>query len=342
MKDRRIAILGLGSWGTALAIVLADNGFRVNIWGRNAEQCEMINRSRENMRYLPGIILSPEIIATPDLKEALHEVRAIVYAVPSQAMREVVEATLPFLEKEHILIHVTKGLELGTYKRMSEVIRETVPVDLRQRVAVLSGPSHAEEVAIRLPTTIVSASESAEIAEQVQDLFINQNFRVYTNPDLIGVEIGGALKNIIALAAGISDGLGFGDNAKAALLTRGLAEIGRIGVKLGANPLTFAGLAGIGDLIVTGNSLHSRNYRAGKMIGEGAEVERVQENMGMVVEGIKTTKAAYELSRQLEVTMPITHELYHVLFKKKDPRLAVEDLMGRGRTHEVEEIAKYK
>lgn len=340
--NRKVTVLGLGSWGTALAFVLADNGYQVVIWGRNEEQCREVNESHTNQRYLPGITLPYNITATTDLEEAVHGTDDLVVVVPSHAMREVMTDVVPFLKEHMIITHATKGLELGSLKRMSEVIRETIPSSMRERVAVLSGPSHAEEVVLQSPTTVVASSEKMEIAEHVQDLFINPHFRVYTNPDVIGVEIGGALKNIIALGAGLSDGLGFGDNAKAALLTRGLAEIGRFGVKLGANPLTFAGLTGVGDLIVTGTSRHSRNWRAGKMIGEGMSVEEVLSHMGMVVEGIKTTKAAYELSHIHDVPMPITNELYQVLFNGKSPKLAVEDLMGRGRTYEVEEITKYK
>lgn len=337
-----IAVIGLGSWGTALATVLAHNGNQVKIWGRDRDQCQDINDKHQNNRYLPNVNLPTNIYATTNIEEAIEETNAILYVVPSHAMREVVNSTLPYLRKNHLLIHATKGLEVGSLKRMSEVIRELIPTELADRVATLSGPSHAEEVAIQLPTTIVASSENMEIAEMVQDMFINSSFRVYTNPDLIGVEIGGALKNIISLGAGLSDGLGFGDNAKAALLTRGIAEIARLGVKLGAQPLTFTGLTGIGDLIVTGTSRHSRNWRAGKMLGEGKPVSQVQKDMGMVVEGIKTTKAAYELSQKIGVTMPITSELYKVLFSDKDPRQAVSDLMGRDRTHEVEELVRFK
>lgn len=336
-----VAVLGMGSWGTALSIVLAHNGYDVKLWGRNEQQCQELNATHMNHKYLPDVKLPVNILATTSLEEAIRDAIAIVYVVPSHAMREVAVATLPFIKEDHLIIHATKGLELQTLKRMSEVLREVLPEQMYHRVAMLSGPSHAEEVSIQSPTTIVAASEDVEIAEQVQDLFMNSRFRVYTNRDLIGVEIGGALKNIIALAAGVSDGLGYGDNAKAALLTRGIAEIARLGVKIGANPLTFTGLTGIGDLIVTGTSRHSRNWRAGKMIGEGKKVEEVQQLMGMVVEGIRTTKAAYELSQKLEVKMPITTELYKVLFEGKDPLQAVNDLMGRERTHEVEELVRF-
>lgn len=337
-----VAVIGMGSWGTALSIVLANNGYLVKLWGRDEQQCKELNTIHMNRKYLPDVHLPENIVATTSLEEAISDAIAIVYVVPSHAMREVAIATLPYIKEDHLLIHATKGLELPTLKRMSEVLREVLPDHMYHRVATLSGPSHAEEVSIQSPTAIVAASEDMDIAEQVQDLFMNSRFRVYTNRDLIGVEIGGALKNIIALAVGLSDGLGYGDNAKAALLTRGIAEIARLGVKMGANPLTFTGLTGIGDLIVTGTSRHSRNWRAGKMIGEGKNVDEVQSSMGMVVEGIRTTKAAYELSRKLDVKMPITTELYKVLFEGKDPMQAVDDLMGRDRTHEVEELVRFK
>ncbi len=338
----RIAVLGLGSWGTALSIVLAHNGYQVSIWGRDQKQCNEVNETRRNRRYLPNVDLPNNIYATSNLSEALENTAAILYVVPSHAMRETVKSTLPYIHENHLFIHATKGLELGSLKRMSEVIREIIPPELKNRVATISGPSHAEEVAIQSPTTVVASSEDVMIAEKVQDIFINSHFRVYTNPDIVGVELGGSLKNIIALGAGMSDGLGFGDNAKAALLTRGIAEIARLGVKMGANPLTFTGLTGVGDLIGTGTSRLSRNWRAGKLIGEGKRANEVQEEIGMVVEGIKTTKAAYDLSQQHNVIMPITSELHQVLFNEKDPKLAVQDLMGRDRTHEVEDLVRFK
>lgn len=336
---RNTLVLGMGSWGTALAMVLADNGHSVHLWGRDPEQCREMNGLHTNHRYLPGVRLPEGIVATTDMEEAFEGVDTLVFVVPSHAMREVATKTVIYLREGMTIVHATKGLEQESLKRMSEVLREVLPSKFHHRIAVLSGPSHAEEVAVHSPTTIVAAAERKEVAEEVQDLFINSRFRVYTNPDVIGVELGGSLKNIIAIGAGMSDGLGFGDNAKAALLTRGLTEIGRLGVKMGANLYTFAGLTGIGDLIVTGTSRHSRNWRAGKMLGEGKKLQEVLDSMGMVVEGVKTTHAAYRLSMREGVSMPITNELYQVLFQGKDPRAAVEDLMGRGRTHEVEETA---
>jgi len=274
------------------------------------------------------------------MAEALAEADAVVLAATSSAMREVAAQAGRHLDPASLLVHATKGFEPDTLKRMTRVIAEEIPAYDPSRIAVLSGPSHAEEVVLRCPTTVVVASEDVSAAEAVQDLFMCGFFRVYTNPDVTGVEIGGALKNIIALGVGMSDGLGYGDNAKAALMTRGLAEIVRLGVKMEANPLTFAGLAGIGDLIVTCTSRHSRNWNAGYLLGQGKPLQDVLDHMGMVVEGVKTTRSAYVLSRSLGVRMPITDALYEVLFDGKTPKEAVEDLMGRVRTHEIEEVAQ--
>ena len=256
--------------------------------------------------------------------------------VPTKAIRETVQRLLPFIGEDTTLIHASKGIEPGTSKRISEMIEEELGDKKVQSIVVLSGPSHAEEVCKRKPTTVTVSSETEEAAERVQELFMNEQFRVYTNHDLIGVEIGGALKNIIALSIGMNDGLGYGDNAKAALMTRGLAEIARLGVKLGANPLTFKGLSGLGDLIVTCTSQHSRNWRAGFKLGTGYELEDVLEEMGMVVEGVRTTKAVHELAKRLQVDMPITEALYDVLFNGKKPPEAAKQLMGRVRKNEEE------
>jgi glycerol-3-phosphate dehydrogenase (NAD(P)+) len=337
-----VAIIGAGSWGTALASVCADNQHRVSVWVRDPLLAEEINTHHTNEKYLPSVRLSESIVAHTDVREAIAGKKVIVLAVPSHAMREVVRSMSPFLEPDVLLIHATKGFELESLKRMSEVIAEEVPAAIGSRLAVLTGPSHAEEVIRRSPTTVVVSSAEEESMIRAQDLLMNTYFRVYTNPDMIGAEIAGALKNIIALGAGMSDGLGFGDNAKAALLTRGLAEITRFGVKQGANPLTFAGLAGVGDMIVTCTSQHSRNWRAGYLLGQGKGLEEVLKQMGMVVEGVRTTNAAYSLSQREEVDMPITRVLYGILFEGKSPRQGVEDLMGRGRTYEMEYLGEYR
>ncbi|MBD7964693.1 NAD(P)H-dependent glycerol-3-phosphate dehydrogenase [Fictibacillus norfolkensis] len=337
-----VAVLGAGSWGTALAIVLADNGHNVSLWGRREDQVNEINNDHKNEKYLPGVELPENIQATTQLNECVKEADTIVLVTPTKAMREVLGQLKNELSSPVTIVHASKGIEPGTYKRISEIIEEELPESVLDSVVVLSGPSHAEEVSLRQPTTVTVSSVNMKAAEKIQDLFINQNFRVYTNPDVVGVELGGALKNIIALGAGLSDGLGYGDNAKAALITRGLAEIARLGTHMGANPLTFSGLTGIGDLIVTCTSVHSRNWRAGNMLGKGMKLEDVLENMGMVVEGVRTTQAAYELSKREEVEMPITQVLYDVLFNNKGAKQAVDDLMQRSRTHEVEDVSSLK
>ncbi|MEK5442044.1 NAD(P)H-dependent glycerol-3-phosphate dehydrogenase [Fredinandcohnia sp. FSL W7-1320] len=337
----KITVVGAGSWGTALALVLADNAHEVRLWSHRKEQADEINSKHTNSKYVPSIELPETIIGYSDLDKSLEDVKTVVLAVPTKAIREVLQKITQFISIPLTIIHVSKGIEPDTLKRISELIEDEMPSNLLKDVVVLSGPSHAEEVVLRHPTTVTVSSKNMESAEYVQDLFINQHFRVYTNPDIVGVEIGGALKNIIALAAGITDGLGYGDNAKAALITRGLAEISRLGSKMGANPLTFAGLTGIGDLIVTCTSVHSRNWRAGNLLGKGQSLQEVLDNMGMVVEGVRTTKAAYQLAKKMDVSMPITFALYDVLFNDQSPKEAVDKLMSRGRTNEMADLFNY-
>lgn len=337
-KKESIAVIGAGSWGTALAMVLADNEHEVRLWGHTPVQITEINEFHMNKKYLPNILLPKAIIGFSSLEEALLGINTIILAIPTKAIREVI-GKISVIRKEPLtIVHVSKGIEPDTLLRISEMIEEEMPSHLLDSVVVLSGPSHAEEVSLRHPTTVTVSSKNMEAAERIQDLFINNNFRVYTNPDIVGVEIGGALKNIIALAAGITDGLGYGDNAKAALITRGLAEIARLGMKMGASPLTFSGLTGIGDLIVTCTSVHSRNWRAGNLLGKGQNLQEVLDNMGMVVEGVRTTKAAKQLSKKYEVNMPITDVLYDVLFNNVVAKDAVDILMARGKKHEMEDI----
>lgn len=339
MSAKKATVFVAGSWGTALASVLADNGADVLIWSRNGSQVQEINERRTNERFLPGVKLPPNIRATTNAEQAAAHAKTLIFVAPSSAMREIARLVKSYVSPDQLIVHATKGFEIETLKRMSTVLSDELTQIDPQNIVVLSGPSHAEEVIRRCPTTVVVASENKESAEAAQNLFINSYFRVYTNPDVLGVELAGALKNIIALGAGMSDGLGFGDNAKAALLTRGLAEIGRLGAAMGANLLTFAGLAGVGDLIVTGTSKHSRNWRAGYMLAGGMPLEEVLSSLGMVVEGVRTTKAAVSLAETFGVEMPIAAELRAVLFDGKHPRSAVEALMGRGRTHEIEEVA---
>ncbi|MGX7351016.1 glycerol-3-phosphate dehydrogenase [Enterococcus canis] len=324
-----VAVLGPGSWGTALAQVLAENGHDVRIWGNNPAQIKEINEQHTNKHYLPDLKINESIRAYEELGAAVKEADAVLFVVPTKAMRAVAHDFAQVAENQPMIIHASKGLEQDTHKRISEILYEEIPAEHRRGIVVLSGPSHAEEVAVRDITTITAASERLEDAAYVQDLFMNGYFRIYTNDDVIGVETGAALKNIIALGAGAIHGLGFGDNAKAAIMTRGLAEISRLGVAMGADPLTFIGLSGVGDLIVTGTSIHSRNWRAGNLLGQGHKLDEVLENMGMIVEGVSTTKAAYELSRQLNVEMPITETIYRVLYEDEDVKQAAKEIMLR-------------
>lgn len=330
-----VTVLGAGSWGTALSIVLSDNGHNVRLWTHFPEQAEAINSTHKNEKYLE-IMIPEDIKAFHNLEAAIKGSEAIVIVVPTKAIREVCQKLNNTLKHSPVLIHATKGIEPDTFKRVSEIISEEMDQYKYEDIVVLSGPSHAEEVAKRQPTTVTVSSLNEKNAKTAQDLFINESFRVYTSTDIIGIELGGALKNIIALGAGISDGLGYGDNAKAALLTRGLAEIARLGASLGANPLTFLGLPGVGDLVVTCTSVHSRNWRAGNLLGSGRSLEEVLDQMGMVVEGVRTTKAAYQLAKKQHVEMPITTGIYEILFNNKQPKDVVEDLMNRDKREELD------
>lgn len=333
---QKIAVLGAGSWGTALAMVLVENGHDVTIWGHHKEQMEEMNKNHTNSHYLPDIQLPMELKATGDLKECVKDAEAVLFVVPTKAMREVAQKFVSVCNNQPVIIHASKGLEQKTHKRISEVLMDEIPENKRKDVVVLSGPSHAEEVAVKDVTTITAAAEKIEYAEYVQRLFSNEYFRVYTNQDVIGVELGAALKNIIALGSGALHGLGYGDNARAAIMTRGLAEISRLGVAMGADPLTFIGLSGVGDLAVTCTSVHSRNWRAGDLLGKGHSLDNVLDNMGMIVEGVSTTKAAYELSRDLKIEMPITETIYSVLYENEKVEKVVKDIMLREHKSEQE------
>ncbi|MCG7343020.1 NAD(P)H-dependent glycerol-3-phosphate dehydrogenase [Sporosarcina sp. ACRSL] len=334
----RISVIGAGSWGTAIAFVLAENGHDCLLWARRNEQAAEINEQHTNANYLPDVSLPANLKATSDLKAAVQHADNIVIAVPTKAIRELCAEINELAGNAKLFIHVSKGIEPDTLKRISEMMEEEISSVKRTAIVALSGPSHAEEVVHRHPTTVTAASFNKEAAENVQDLFMNQYFRVYTNDDLVGVELGAALKNVIALAAGITDGIGYGDNAKAALITRGLAEITRLGMKMGANPLTFSGLTGLGDLIVTCTSVHSRNWKAGNLLGQGKSLDEVISGMGMVIEGVRTTKAAYQLSKRYDVSMPLTEALYSVLFDNVAPKEAVDQLMSRMKKQEIEDI----
>ena len=327
--SKKVAVLGAGSWGTALAMVLEENGNDVCLWSHKTKQADEINLKHTNKSYLPSAVLAENIKATSLVEEAIKDADVIVFVIPTKAIREVAKSIVPFITKSTVIVHASKGLEQESHKRISEILEEEIPKNKRQAVVVLSGPSHAEEVAVKDLTTITAASKSEEAAKIVQDLFMNDYFRVYTNNDIIGVELGAALKNIIAVGAGALQGLGYGDNAKAALMTRGLAEISRLGVAFGADPMTFLGLSGVGDLIVTCTSIHSRNWRAGYMLGKGNSLKEVLESMGMVVEGIATTKAAYELAKQKGIEMPITAAIYEVLYNGANVEDIIVSLMKR-------------
>ncbi len=331
-----VSVLGSGSWGTALAISLAQKGYKIKLWGRNQELQKILREKKENVKYLPGIILPENIEIIDCLEEAVDGIDVMVLSIASQGTREVLRKIKNIVPKNCIIVNTAKGIDKDSLSTLSVVAKEELP---QNPFVTLSGPSHAEEVSKGMPTTLVSSSSRKSDAESIQDLFMSPRLRVYTNPDILGVEVGGAFKNIIALAAGISDGLGFGDNAKAALMTRGIVEISRLGVEMGAQISTFSGLSGIGDLIVTCTSMHSRNRKCGILIGQGMLPERAIKEIGMVVEGIYAVDAAYKLSKRFGVEMPITEELFNLLHNKKEVRASVMHLMTRQKKHEMEENA---
>lgn len=328
----KIAVLGAGSWGSVLAKVLVENGHEVALWSNSQAQVDELNQQHTNAKYLPDLIYPEALKATTDLKAAVKDAGTVLFVVPTKVIRLVAQQLIKVLEElgtKPLIVHASKGLELGSHKRISEVIAEEIPTKYRSGMVVLSGPSHAEEVARQDITLITAASEDLANAKKVQALFMNDYLRIYTNSDVVGVETGAAFKNVIAIGAGALHGLGYGDDAKAALMTRGLAEISRLGVSFGADPLTFIGLSGVGDLIVTCTSVHSRNWRAGDQLGQGKSLEDVIANMGMVIEGINTCKAAYELAQQKGIEMPITQAIYNVLYKQADIKSEIANLMQR-------------
>ena len=327
----KAAVCGGGSWGTALACLLARKGVDVTLWARDAASAATLERARENERYLPGVRFPDSLRVTATLAEVRD--RDVVIAVPTRAQREVARA-IAAGAGAHVVLCAAKGWEPDTRRRMSEVLAEEL--GSAERVAVLAGPSHAEEVARGIPTSVVVAAETEATALRFQDLLHDPTFRVYTNTDLLGVEIAAALKNVIAIAAGVCDGLGFGDNTKGALLTRGLAELARLGQALGARPETFSGLAGIGDLVTTCTSRHSRNRRLGELVAGGVSLDEARHRIGMAVEGVETTRSALDIAAAHRVELPITAQVAHVLFDRKDPRRALEALMGRDAKAEVE------
>ncbi|MBQ7986139.1 MAG: NAD(P)H-dependent glycerol-3-phosphate dehydrogenase [Clostridia bacterium] len=327
----KIAVIGSGSWGCAASILLAKKGYDVYLWSWQQEETDRLARDRENTLVLPGKKFPDNIICSHDIGFCVKDADLIVTVAPSPATRTTAKQLAPHVKDGQVLVNLSKGLEDGTLLRLSEVYKEEIP---QATVAVMSGPSHAEEVSEFMPTTNVVAADSPEVAQYIQNIFMTDFFRVYTGTDIIGTEIGGALKNVIALCAGICDGVGYGDNSRAALITRGLAEITRLGVKMGAKPETFAGLSGVGDLIVTCTSMHSRNHKAGILLGKGYSLKEALDEIQMVVEGVNTIGAAYNLSKKYDVSMPITCESYKILFEGKDPKHAVIDLMTRSKTAE--------
>jgi glycerol-3-phosphate dehydrogenase (NAD(P)+) len=325
-----IAVLGAGSWGTTLGILLDENHHRVTLWDVFAEHVEALLRDRENKKFLPGVPIADSIAVTNEIGTALDGAELVLFVVPTHTMREVagkVAASGRF-SPDAMVVNASKGIEEQTLKRMSEVLADELPSS-PERICSLMGPSHAEEVSRQTPTSVVVAGVGPATIETVQRVFFRPYFRVYTNPDIVGVEIGVALKNCIAIAAGVCDGLGYGDNTKAALVTRGLAEIARLGAAMGARRDTFAGLAGVGDLVVTCLSRHSRNRHVGEKIGQGQRLDRVLSEMVMVAEGVRTTRAAVELGRKYDVELPIIESVYQLLFEDRDPREAIVELMTR-------------
>jgi glycerol-3-phosphate dehydrogenase (NAD(P)+) len=321
-----VTVIGTGGWGTALAVLLHGNGHEVTLWGRLKEEVEPIMAAGENKTFLPGIKIAKEIVLTLDAKPALRGAELVVLAVPSHGMRPICEKLRDYLPTDVPVVSVAKGIENGTGARMSEVIAEVLKTE---HIVVLSGPSHAEEVGRGIPTAVVVASLQAQHAVLAQKAFMNERFRIYTHDDIIGVELGGALKNVIAIAAGACDGIGFGDNTKAALCTRGLTEMTRLGVALGARRETFFGLSGVGDLIVTAFSRHSRNRGFGERLGKGETLEQIVASTQMVAEGVKTAKSAWQLAQRHGVDVPITREVHAILYEGKPPKQAVRDLMTR-------------
>jgi len=328
VSGRRVAVLGAGSWGTALADALCGNGHLVRVWARDADVARDIRERHRNERYLKGVRLSERLDATSRLEEAVRDAEIVLSACPSHAVREVMSACRDDVGRA-TLISASKGIEIGTHLRMSEVIEDVLGADARARIAVLSGPSFADELVRRLPTAVVAASDPEDAALEIQALFQNRYLRIYTQTDIVGTELGGALKNVIALAAGISDGLALGSNARAALITRGLAEITRLAGRFGARETTLAGLAGLGDLVLTCTGDLSRNRTVGIAIGGGREPGEVLEGMNQVVEGVRTTRAAHELGNRVGVELPITHAVYSILYEGIAPREALARLMAR-------------
>lgn len=339
MEDKKIKItvFGSGSWGTALANVLCEKGYKIILWGRNEDKVKKILELRENIYYLPGYKLDPLLEITSDIEYATKDVDIAIFSIPVQGLRDFLKTNKEYLDKIKFFVNTGKGIEISTLKRPSEIIKEELNVDF-ERISTLSGPSFAKEVMEKKPLAIVVASMNLNTAKYLQDILSLSFMRIYRSDDIIGVEIGGALKNVIAIAAGISDGLGFGYNAKASLITRGLVEINRIAILYGAHPFTILGLSGLGDLVLTSTSVLSRNWTIGKLIGEGFSLEEALNRLnGMVAEGVYTAKSAYYISQENKVYMPITQEVYKVLYENKSPKEALYSLLSKELKHEIDE-----
>lgn len=328
----KIGVIGAGSWGPALAWLLTNNGHEVTLWSHREEDARLLQKERENKSKLPGVIFQENLQVTGDLKSAVEDKEVLVLAVPSPAVRSTSQKMKSYIRKNQLIVNVAKGVEAESLLTMSQMIEQVIP---QANVAVLSGPSHAEEVGKGLPTTCVIGAKEKQTAEYLQEIFMSSVFRVYTSPDILGIELGAALKNVIALAAGVADGMGYGDNTKAALITRGIAEISRLGIAMGARAETFFGLSGIGDLIVTCASVHSRNRKAGYLMGKGYTMQEAMDEVKMVVEGVHSAKAALSLSEKYNVEMPIIMEVNKVLFENKKAADAVNELMLRMKKDEI-------
>ncbi|MBI9075747.1 MAG: NAD(P)-dependent glycerol-3-phosphate dehydrogenase [Desulfatibacillum sp.] len=329
MDDLKVAVVGGGSWGTALAQLMASKGYLTSLWVLEEEVIESIAKERENKVFLPGIPLSENIVPTLDLEEAIRDKDLIITVVPSEWLRETSEKMAPLIKPDAIVVSATKGIEIGTRMTMSDILRETLTGLPEENICVVSGPSFAREVAQGMPTVVTVAAIDPRVAELVQEAFATPYFRVYTNTDLLGVEIGGAVKNVMAIASGICEGLGFGANTRAALITRGLNEMRRLGLAMGAKPETFGGLAGVGDLVLTCTADLSRNYSFGKKIGQGMKRQEILSKMRMVAEGVRSSKSVYNLSLKMNVEMPIVEQTYKVLYEDEDPAKALYNLMTR-------------
>ena len=325
----KISVLGAGGWGTTLAILLHYNGHNVTLWDFKKSHAKELNKKRINSNYLPGIKIPKELTISSDIDESSEDKNLIVLAVPSQYLRNVVNQINFHAIEDSILVSVSKGIEKNTLMTMSHMLKDVFPNLDENQIAVISGPSHAEEVSKRVPTAVVAASVNIETSKSIQAAFMTSYFRVYASTDILGVELGGAFKNIIAIGAGIIDGAGFGDNTKAAIMTRGVTEISRLGLAMGARPETFAGLSGMGDLIVTCMSRHSRNRYVGEQIGKGKKLKQILKSMEQVAEGVETTRSAKQLAEKINIETPITNEVYNILYEDKDPIKATTDLMTR-------------